>query len=74
MRDLIDSLIQVGLRVEFFIDGAGSPCIRVLPNAANPSDQPLFLCTLTPGTFRESAEEALASFLQTIKKRTKDLD
>lgn len=69
MRDLIDNLLQIGLKVEFSVDTAGSPTIKVQPFTAVATDKPLLFCTLTPGTFRESSEEALASFLKSIQKK-----
>jgi hypothetical protein len=69
MRDLIDSLLQIGLKVEFSVDASGSPTIRVHPISSGCTEKPLFSCTLTPGTFRESAEDALAAFLKSIQKK-----
>jgi len=69
MRDLIDSLLQIGLKVEFSTDHVGAPTITVHPVVALAQDKPLFSCTLTPGTFRESSEEALAGFLKSLQKK-----
>jgi hypothetical protein len=69
MRDLIDSLLQIGLKVEFSVDVSGSPTIKVQPISASPDEKPLLSCILTPGTFRESSEEVLASFLKSIQKK-----
>jgi len=69
MRDLIDSLLQIGLKVEFSTDHSGAPTIKVQPIAALAQDKPLFACTLTPGTFREESEAALAGYLKSLQKK-----
>lgn len=69
MRDLIEAVLQIGLKVEFSTDTAGCPTIRVYPVAGADHDHPLFSCVLTPGTFKESSEEALAGFLKSIQKK-----
>ncbi len=69
MRDLIEAILQIGLKVEFSTDSAGCPTIRVFPVAGADPEHPLFSCVLTPGTFKESSEEALAGFLKSIQKK-----
>ncbi len=69
MRDLIDSLLSIGLKVEFSTDAQGAPTILVRPAAPHSSDKALFSCTLTPGTFKAESEKALADFLISIQKK-----
>lgn len=69
MRDLIEALLQIGLKVEFSSEASGAPTIRVYPVAGADHESPLFSCVLTPGTFKETSEEALAGFLKSIQKK-----
>ena len=69
MRDLIEAILQIGLKVEFSTDHVGAPTIKVYPIAQSTLEKPLFSCTLTPGTFKESSEEALSAFIKSLQKK-----
>ena len=68
MRDLIEAILQIGLKVEFSSNHEGAPTIQISP-VTQDGGKPLFQCTLTPGTFKESSEDAIAGFLTSIQKK-----
>jgi len=68
MRDLIEAILQIGLKVEFSSNHEGAPTIEIAP-VAQEGGKPLFTCTLTPGTFKENSEDAIAEFLKSIQKK-----
>lgn len=69
MRDLIESILAIGLKVEFSSDASGAPTIVVRPSTSMGTEKALLSCTLTPGTFKDESEQALADFLLSIQKK-----